>query len=451
MESGQERRKIHEYLLFWIGVIVLIGVLVFIAYALASQDDPESQVNVLPATPTLPPTVTIEPSATVIDTFPLMPATETIAAPFTPTPLPVQDRQFDLGIHVQATRPAASTEVLQGYLEAVATQLNLNWIKADLRWDVIEGEAGTYQWDVWDSFFAEAAQYGLKVLVNVSGTPSWARPANFGDPGSLVPPREPAQFAEFVTTLLRRYPNQIHAVEIWQGMNLRQNWDSPAGLTGDDYMALVATTGTAIRAVDPNIIVMSGGLTPTGLNDQTTSVDNFAYMDMLIAAGLLDVVDCVGVHHSGYNIAPTVSWEEVPPDEAAQFRGPFDNPHPSFSFYSTMTTYANKIAVAGSDKPLCVTEFGWAVADDLSGYPPDFSFALDNTLVEQGAWIAAAIEQMDTWDFVWLAFLWNMNNGPEEAFNPYSAGVVYSLIRPDYVLSPAWQAIAEFDFRRRPH
>jgi hypothetical protein len=125
-----------------------------------------------------------------------------------------------------------------------------------------------------------------------------------------------------------------------------------------------------------------------------------------------------------------------------------DSPHPSWSFYTTLTTYANKIAVAGYSTPLCPTEFGWGSVDDLADRTATgFEFALDNTLSEQGAWIAAAITQMQAWEFVWLAFLWNLNAGPEEGFNPLNESVSYSLIRPNYALSPAWSAIAEFNFR----
>ncbi|NJL95749.1 MAG: hypothetical protein HC915_19470 [Anaerolineae bacterium] len=51
---------------------------------------------------------------------------------------------------------------------------------------------------------------------------------------------------------------------------------------------------------------------------------------------------------------------------------------------------------------------------------------------------------------MWLAFVWNMNAGPELGFDPTRESVAYSLIRPGYAFSPAWLAIAEMDFRGRP-
>jgi polysaccharide biosynthesis protein PslG len=159
----------------------------------------------------------------------------------------------------------------------------------------------------------------------------------------------------------------------------------------------------------------------------------------------------VGMHHNGYNVGATVAWDEVAADPAANYPGPFENPHPSWSFYSTLQTYANKIAVAGYDTPLCVTRFGWAVAEDLTGSPQaNFEFALDNTLAEQQQWLLEAIELMQERGYVWLAFIWNLNAGPEAAFDPLNNSVAYSLIRPEYAFAPAWLAIEAMDFRDQP-
>jgi hypothetical protein len=212
---------------------------------------------------------------------------------------------------------------------------------------------------------------------------------------------------------------------------------------------MVQIVAQTIRFIDANVIVISGAPSPTGVETAAVMSD-FRYTDGMIAAGLLNVVDCFGAHHNGYNIGPRVPYDQVPNDPNAVFRGPFNNPHPSWSFYSTLTTYANKIQAAGSDVPLCVTEFGWATVEDLpAGYPPGFEFAIDNSLREHGNFIVDAIKLMDEWDFVWLAMLWNLNFAPEANFEPTNDNVPYSLIRYNYAPSPAWIRIAEFNFRLR--
>jgi hypothetical protein len=72
--------------------------------------------------------------------------------------------------------------------------------------------------------------------------------------------------------------------------------------------------------------------------------------------------------------------------------------------------YHTRIAAAGRNTPLCVTEFGWASAEGLDGnHPPGFEFALDNTQEEQAQWNVQAFQLMRQWGFVRLAFLWNLN------------------------------------------
>src|SRR5690606_27936133 len=105
-------------------------------------------------------------------------------------------------------------------------------------------------------------------------------------------------------------------------------------------------------------------------------------------------------------------YDAIPNDPSATYRGPFDNPHHSWSFRSTLQTYASKVASAGGDQKLCITEFGWPSAEGLDGIPEGFGFALDNTLEEQSDFTVKALDFMSNSDFVWLAFLCNLNYGP---------------------------------------
>ncbi|NJL95750.1 MAG: hypothetical protein HC915_19475 [Anaerolineae bacterium] len=98
-------------------------------------------------------------------------------------------------------------------------------------------------------------------------------------------------------------------------------------------------------------------------------LDDFSYMDAMIAAGLLEWVDCVGAQHLGYNLPPDTLWDAVRLEETNTYRAPLENPHPSWSFRSTLISYANKIGLAGYTTPLCLTEFGWASARTWAACP----------------------------------------------------------------------------------
>jgi hypothetical protein len=364
-----------------------------------------------------------------------------------PTPLPNQDRRFDLGIWLRETQPSVGETILAGYLDAASQQLNLNWVAVQLRWDYLEPQAGNLVWGSWDRFFQLAAERNLKVLVTVIGAPEWARNPQ-ADSTALAPPADPAHLSSFLTALLTRYPNQIHALQLWEGINVWSQWGLP--LQAEAYLELLAAVTPTIRALDPHLILISAALEPSSGNNPLSAIDDFTYLDNLLAGGLLTWVDCVGMQHKGYNLAPGVAFDALPPpDSSLIFRGPYETPHHSWSFYSTLTTYARKIAAQGSTTPLCVMRFGWASAQDYEAVPIPMRFALDNSLEEQAQWLLEAIELMDYQGWVWLAMLDNLNVAPEEGFSPQSPAAFYSLIRPGYGLALAWDDIAALNFRGR--
>jgi hypothetical protein len=314
-----------------------------------------------------------------------------------------------------------------------------------LRWDLVETQRGSYNWSSWDVAFRSAQRYGLKVALTVYGTPPWARPAE-ARTGYTPPPRDEADFLRFLEALLMRYRDQIHALEVWPRTNVQRQWDTPSEEAAPRYLSLLSAVAELRKLLAPELLLISGGLEPTGGDEE--SIDDFIFMDTLIGAGLLNTVDCVGVRHNGYNIPPDAPFEAVPPDDKARFRGPFENPHHSWSFYSTLDTLGRKVAATGLDIPLCVTHFGWPTAQDLTAVPAALPFAQDNTLREQSRWTQEAIRLMQGWGFVRLALLWNLNYGPELGFDPQDPSVAYSLIRPAYAIAPAWLSLAALDFRR---
>jgi hypothetical protein len=369
-----------------------------------------------------------------------------VATPIpTPTPRARDVCGFNLGIQV---KPNRDPEIYRVWMSEVRDKLKLGWIKEQVRWEVVEPQPGQYDWGELDATLPLAKEHGIKVMLSIVTAPDWAR-----EPGANLskhgPPANPQAFANFITTLLYRYPGMVQAIEVWNEMNLDREWSSVNGLSARNYVTLLRAVYSAIKAVDPGIIVISGALSPTGWNDGVAAYDDFVFMDMLIQAGMLDVSDCVGAHHNGYNIGPNVPWNQVPNDPRATFRGPFDNPHHSWSFYSTLHGYAQRIQQAGSDKKLCVTEFGWATTEDLDGYPRGFEFANDNTLAEQAQFIGEAIEAMENWGFVWLAWVWNLNYGPQQGWDATHDNVPYSLLRPEWRQAPAYEVIASYNFRER--
>lgn len=464
------RQQVRGFVFIWTFITLIMGLATFLAIYFAYQPDVETssavvaniannggeQVVVI-ASQTVPPTNT--PSATPLPSNTPTNAPTTIvvqvdtATPVatleptdTPQPTPVppdEDETFAVGIQIQVPQDL-NPDVMNGYFRTAGQDLGVQWVKIQVRWEVIEEQQGVYNFDELDLAMAGARFFGIHPMLSIVTAPDWAR-----EPGISTavhgPPANNADYVRFVRTILERYEGQIYAIEVWNEQNLSREWTSINGLRASNYVGLLRETYNMVQEVSPGTIVISGALSPTGVDDGIGAIDDFRYMQQMIDFGLLDVADCIGAHHNGYNISPLVRFDAVPNDPSAGFRGPFDNPHHSWSFRSTLEGYTTRIRNAGSDKKLCITEFGWAVTEDLSGYPPGFEFAVDNTLQEQATFFVDALQSMEESGDVWIAFIWNLNYGPQAGWDARNDNVPYSLIGPDNTFRPAFDAIREWN------
>jgi hypothetical protein len=345
------------------------------------------------------------------------------------------------GVQIQIP-PDNNPDVMNGWYRS-AQQMNVSWVKIQVRWELIEPEQGQFQWEALDLAMAGARAFGIRPMLSIVTAPDWAREAGI-NVERHGPPANNEDYVNFVRNILQRFDGQVYAIEVWNEQNLDREWTSMQGLSARNYVELLRQTYNMVQEVSSGTIVISGALSPTGLDDGVGAIDDFRYMQQMIDNGMLDVADCVGAHHNGYNISPLVRYDAVPNDPSASFRGPFDNPHHSWSFRSTLEGYTQRIRNAGSDKKLCVTEFGWAVTEDLDGFPRGFEFANDNSLDEQAQFFTEALDWMSSGEDVWLAFVWNLNYGPQAGWDPLNDNVPYSLIGPGGEFRPAYDAIRDW-------
>jgi hypothetical protein len=379
-------------------------------------------------------------------------ATAVQPAPTSSAPLatvPPSEEIFGYGIAMNGTG-GGDIDYWMGQVES----LGLGWVKQQVRWGFFEGNQGQMDWSGYDAVVEAADKRGLKVMLSVLEGPKWSR-TYFDDTPEKAPPDDLSLYAEFLGRLVDRYRGRIHAIEVYNEQNLDREWDTAEGVNAERYVEMLRLAYQVIKSRDPNIIVISGALSPTGLNcnepypecpptGRPIIVDDFVYFDQMIAAGFLDYCDCVGAHHNGINMPPNVAWDEGYNDPTAQFRGPFDNPDHSWSFKSTLWTYHDRIVAAGYNTPLCVTEFGWATSEGFDGHPPGMEYALDNTLEEQAQWDVEAFQLMRQWGFVRLAFLWNLNFS-QLGWGPEDPNAPWAIIDFGGVARPAFGAIGAME------
>jgi hypothetical protein len=215
---------------------------------------------------------------------------------------------------IPATAHAAKRQVPQGWLGVVADgPLNdpaypagpgewdrmagsgVETVRTAFYWRAVEPAPGQYDFALKDALVLAAAQRGLSVLPVIQGTPEWAART----PGDLAsPPRDNADFARFMTTLVARYgPNgtlwtehpevarqPIRAWQIWNEPNITRYWNvapwAPA------YVELLKAGHKALKLADPGSKTVLAGL-PN---------ESWKALDAMYDAGARGSFDIVSLH-----------------------------------------------------------------------------------------------------------------------------------------------------------
>ncbi|HVZ34024.1 MAG TPA: beta-galactosidase, partial [Polyangiaceae bacterium] len=137
----------------------------------------------------------------------------------------------------------------------VLREMGLHTLRVSLGWDGIEPERGRYDFAFWDEFVKLSEEYEVTLVPYVAYTPEWnssGTPADFW----RRPPRDLDVFAELMARLAQRYRGRIHSWELWNEPDNPQYWLAGAG----EYAELARRGAEALRAADPELQVVSGGL-----------------------------------------------------------------------------------------------------------------------------------------------------------------------------------------------
>jgi len=305
-------------------------------------------------------------------------------------------------------------------LKSVA-DLGVHWVRQPVQWFAMESTPGVYDFSGIDLLVNDLHVQGVEVLLTISGSPTWATAA--ADNGG---PRNPADFARFMSALATRFAGRVGAYEIWNEPNLALEW-GPRVDPGA-YVELLKAAAPAIRAADPHVVIVAAALGPTGYNDPKIGIDDVRYLEQLEAYqnGVYHyVTDVQGSHPYGYRSAP----ELLPPEKPGV--GEY-TAHPSFYFRRIEQQRLAMIRGGDGDRAMWITEWGWG-----SGNFPEFSDVSEETRAQ---WIVQSVQQIRArYPWVGAMFLWNLN---WSVFSPPDVSWGYfSLLNPDYTPRSAYNAV----------
>ncbi len=298
----------------------------------------------------------------------------------------------------------------------LVNDMGLDWSKGFVNWATVEPQPGEFNWIDPDNMVKAFSAQELKILMRIHGTPLWSHP----DSDHLShPPNDMADFATFVTALATRYKGQIAAYEIWNEPNLNYEWGN---LSPDPvaYTDMLKTAYTAIKKVDPDALVISGGLATTG-DGSDTAYGDLAFLQGMYEAGAKGHFDALGSHPYAYGQSP-------------------DTHHPDgLSFDRVAAQHELMTSHGDGDTPIWITEIGWVLESDWNLGEHQ---TIGVTQEQQAQYLSRAYTKtQEEWPFVEALFFFNLDFSTVPWYPTPEPMRWYAILNPDRTPRPAYTAL----------
>jgi hypothetical protein len=293
-------------------------------------------------------------------------------------------RGFNLGGHITGLYP--------GTVNAL-NRAGMTWVKKQVRW---QGDDSSVAWMI-----NEAHNMGYRILLGIVGMP-----------GAV---NEPGYFERYARFVANAAAAGADAIEIWNEQNIDREW-AGGSINPASYTELLRQSYNAIKAVNPNTMVISGALAPTGFFGGCSpfGCDDDDFLAGMSAAGAANYMDCVGAHYN----------EGIVPPGARSGDPRGNSGHYTRYFGGMVDTYYNAF---GGARSLCFTELGYLTGEGIGPLPAGFAWAGNVTLAQQAAWLDEAAAMARNSGKIRLMIVWNVD------FTNWGADPMagYAMIRPD--------------------
>ncbi len=284
--------------------------------------------------PTNTPTA-VPPTPTAV---PAQPTATPTAVPQQPAPIPNTgavnnvNAAFELGGQVNWFGDRA---------QQVMNETGMTWVKHQVKWEPgMNADGAKY-------YINNAHDKGFKVLLGVVGYHDHVDAYKY------------PEYAQFVAELAGAGAD---AIEVWNEVNIEREWQK-GKISPEAYTELLKQSYVAIKAANPNTIVISSALAPTGFFRGTCGpdgCDDRPYLERMVAAGAMNYTDCVGAHYNEGLISPYQTSGDP--------RG--NSSHYTRYFQGIVQTYQQ---ITGG-KQLCFTELGYLSGEEWGWLPQGFSW-----------------------------------------------------------------------------
>ena len=270
-------------------------------------------------------------------------------------------------------------------------------------------------WAKYDRIVDLAGKHGLRLMVRLSNPPAWSR----ADPeaGAFAPPDDLQDFVNYAVAVARRYRGRISHYQIWNEPNIYPEWGN-SFVDPARYTELLCRAHDALKAVDPDMVVISGAIAPT------ISLDGFyGFSDLIFLQEIYD--------HGGGDCFDVLSAQGY-----GLFSGPTDRRLRATSVNVARHTYYRDIMARNGDahKPIWLSEAAWNASLDAA-LPPeqiaDFSRFGNVTQAQAARYLPIFYERVQReWPWIGGVMYWFFTR--KDPFEADQSFYYFRMVEPDY-------------------
>lgn len=317
-----------------------------------------------------------------------------------------------------------------------------DWIRQQVQWKDTETEGRTFGWDELDRVANTVQAHNKKLLLSVVKSPDWAT----GRPGDNGLPINNDDYGRFVREMATHFKGRVQAIEVWNEQNLAvENGGQVKPEDASRYVELLKVAYKEIKAVDPSIVVIAGALSSTGVTEVNTAVDDITYLKAMYGYNggeIRNYMDAQGFHPAAALNPPDTLWPDQPgPGCQMEPKQWCDSPTHYFRHIENVRQVMVDSGVA--DKPIWITEMGWATENNTPGYEYGNQISFD----QQAEYLEGALfRTLSQYDYVDVVYIWNLNFAVTwgQAGNPLHEQASFGLLNPDWSPRPAFSRVQGF-------
>ncbi|MFW5709372.1 MAG: O-antigen ligase family protein [Chloroflexota bacterium] len=317
--------------------------------------------------------------------------------PLSTTALPHRIPRF--GVNADLTQYATPSD-LRIQLDAMQA-IGVYWVRQIVSWREVETAPGQYDWGQWDTIFETLEAYypEMQLIPVFQDAPDWhAHPDADIAERFVIPPADPADYADFIAGFASRYADFVDYYQLWDEPNIRIAWGNrhPRPI---EYVALLQAASEVIRRHDSNARILAAALAPTA-ETGPENLSDWIYLDQLYTLDAQQYVDAFAGKAYGFEHSP--NDRDVSPGE--------------LNFSRVIGLREVMVSNADSTTPLWISNWGWnSLPDNWEGQPSIWGSVSTTQQIE---YTLAAMERAEV-EWPWLGGMILQHWQPDE---PVSSG-----------------------------